>query len=235
MIKSIRQLLGGAALVCAALLPQAHAGLVSTVIDFEGDALVNLYIPGDPDFGSFKQSGFVMAPDFDFGTVDTVLGLSPLVAPTGNNTQFYFNSNDGGLILAREDGRRFNLDGFSAAFVPKVGATQNIVIVAYGWLADNTNVGTYFGLGDTTNGAVHPFGLYNNPLDFSNFTDLVQLEFFACVLDTAVCGTTSRNNAQFALDDIQLSTVPEPTTLALMALGLLGLLGRGRRNRHHTI
>lgn len=232
MIKFIRQLLGGAALVGAALLPQAHAGSVSTVIDFEGEALVGLYIPGDPDFGSFKQSGFVMAPDFDFGTIDTVLGLSPLVAPTGNNTQFYFNSNDGGLLLAREDGRSFNLDGFSAAFVPQAGVAQNIVIVAYGWFADATQGGMYFGLGDTTTGATHPFGLYNNPADFSNFTDLLQLEFFACVLDTAVCGTASRNNAQFAIDDIRLSTVPEPTTLALMALGLLGLV---RRNRRHTI
>ena len=235
MIKSIRQLLGGAALVCAALLPPAHAGSVSTVIDFEGDALVGSYFPGDPFFGSFKQSGFVMAPDIDFGTVDTVIGFDPLVAPTGNSTQFYFNSNDGGLMLAREDGRRFNLDGFSAAFVPQLGAAQNIVIVAYGWFADATQGGMYFGLGDTINGATHPFDLYNNPADFSNFTDLLQLEFFACVLDTAVCGTASRNNAQFALDDIELSTVPEPTTGALMALGLLGLLGLGRRNRRHTI
>ena len=235
MIKSIRQLFGGAALAGAALLPQAQAGSVSTVIDFEGAALVGLYMPGDPDFGSFKQSGFVLAPDFDFGTVDTVLGLSPLVAPTGNSTQFYFNSNDGGLLLAREDGRSFNLDGFSAAFVPQLGAAQNIVIVAYGLFSDLTQGGMYFGLGDTTSGATHPFGLYNNPADFSHFTDLLQLEFFACVLDTAVCGTASRDNAQFAIDEIQLSTVPEPGTLALMALGLLGLLGLGRRNRRHTI
>ncbi|MBA3057103.1 MAG: PEP-CTERM sorting domain-containing protein [Rhodoferax sp.] len=173
-----------------------------------------------------------MAPDFDFGTIDTVLGLSPLVAPTGNNTQFYFNSNDGGLMLAREDGRSFNLDGFSAAFVPQIGVAQNIVIVAYGWFADASQGGMYFGLGDTTTGAPHPFGLFNDPVDFSNFTDLLQLEFFACVLDTNVCGTASRNNAQFAIDDIRLSTVPEPTTLALLALGLLGL---GWRDRRHTI
>jgi len=244
MFKLVRQILGSAAVFGAVFLPQAHAGLASTVIDFEGGALTGLYIPGDPDFGSFTHSDFVLAPTFDFGTIDTVaLGLDPAVAPTGNDTQVYFNSNEGGLALARQDGGKFNLDGFSAAFVPQPDATGTIVVVAYAWFADSTHGGLYFGLGSPNTTGNYPFMTYSNPLDFDNFVDVIQVEFFACVLDTAVCGTPSRNNAQFALDNIHVSTftqdgggndngtVPEPGTLALFSLGLLGL---GLRNRRRS-
>lgn len=229
MFKLVRQILGSAVIVGAAFFPLAHAGLVSTTIDFEGESLTGLYFPGDP----IRHADFVMAPVYDFGTIDTVAqGLdSSIKAPTGNATQVYFNSNDGGLALTRQGGGKFNLDGFSAAFVPQPNAFGTIVVVAYALFADNTQGGLYFGLGTPSAPGNYPFMTYGSPLDFGNFVDVIAVEFFACVLDAQVCGTASRNNAQFALDDIHVSTVPEPGTLALLSLGLLGL---GLRKRRHS-
>lgn len=222
----IRKLASGAALVGAALLPQAHA---STVIDFEGAALTGLYFPND----SFTQSGFKMTVDFDFGTVDTAAGLGT-VAPSGNATQFYFNSNDGGLIVTRDGGGAFSLDGFSAALVPLIpgpSPAQTIVIVAFATDTHGNNFGTFFPLGAPGN-QNYPFLTYNDPLDFGGFVDLQQVEFFGCALtSTSVCAVATENNAQFAIDNIQVTAaIPEPTTTALMALGLLGLALRARRS-----
>lgn len=238
MFKLVRKILGSALIVGAGLLPQAHAGLASTVIDFEGEfCFFNLCEVGE----SFTHADFVMAPTVDFGVIDTVAAFDPTVAPTGNDTQFYFNSNDGGLLLAREDGGKFNLDGFSAAFVPQGIASQTIVVVAYAWF-ESGDGGAYWSLGTTSPApSNHPFFTYDDPADFDFFTDVVQVEFFACVADVnGVCQTLTNNNAQFALDDIRVSTftqdgggnstVPEPSTLALLSLGLLGLRLRNRRS-----
>ena len=230
MFKFIRQVISGAAVVSAALSPQAQAGTVPGVINFEGDALTGLYFPGDV----FSQAGFAMSPDFDFGTIDKAPSLGA-AAPSGNATQFYFNSNDGGLSMQRSDGLAFNLDGFSAAFVPLIpgpNPDQNIVIVAIAFDMDNNFIFDFFSLGDTSASAPnsHPFITYNDPADFSQFSNLVFAEFFACALTpTTLCDPPTHNNAQFAIDDINVTVIPEPSTAALMALGLLGLALRRRR------
>lgn len=218
----IRQLFSSAALVAAALLPQAQAQ--TTVIDFEGDALAGLY---DPAFGdTFSQNGFTMTPGYDFGIVGKNIDLQS-IAPTGNSSQYYFNSNDGDLLITRTGGGTFSLDGFSAAFVPLLPApspAQTIVIVAYAFAADGTQFGTYFGLGTGVNNRF-PFLTYSGAADFGAFKNLLAVDFFGCVLtDSSVCSVLSRNNAQFALDNVVVTTpVPEPSTYALMAFGLAGL------------
>ena len=220
----IRQWGGAAALVCAALSPQAQA---STLIDFEGDALTGLYFPGD----SFSQSGFTMTQGFDFGTVDTAASLGPF-APSGNATQFYFNSNYGDMLLTQSNGGRFSLDGFSAAFVPidpQLG--QTIVLVALATDGDGNVFGTAFGLGSGNNGSF-PFLTFNDPQDFGRFTNLVSVNFFGCAFtgNFDCTAATIQNNGQFALDDIRLTAIPEPSTTALLALGLLGLAVASRRS-----
>jgi PEP-CTERM motif len=224
MKKFIRQLAGSAALVGAALLPTAYA---STVIDFEGEALAGLYFPGD----TFEQGGFTMTANYDFGTIGTAGDLGN-AGPSGNSTQFFFNSNDGYLTLKATNGVAFSLDGFSAAFVPLIPApvpSPTIVIVAVGIPQVGNAFGTYFGLGTSATNSF-PFITYDNPADFGRFNNLVEVQFFACVLDASVCATPTLNNGQFALDDINVTAVPEPGTWALMALGIAGLVVRSRRS-----
>ena len=223
MHKLIRRLYASAAIVGAALSPQAQA---STIIDFEG-AIAGLYFAGQ----SFSQNGFTMTAGHDFGTVGLATDLGS-VGPSGNATQFFFNSNDGFLTLRNSTGSLFNLDGFSAAFVPlnpPPVPAPTTVLVAIGLSIDEPAFGTFFSFASSATSSF-PFTTYNNAADFGRFKNLVGVQFYACVLDTGVCATPTLNNGQFAIDNIKVTAVPEPTTLLLMTAGLLGLALRARRS-----
>ena len=230
MRKFFRLLAGGAAIACLGLLPQARG---STVITFDA-APANLYMSGD----SFSESGFRMKTEYDFGTVDKADALGE-AAPSGNATQFYFNSNDGNLLIDREDGGSFSLNGFSAAFVPLIPSpnpAQTTVIVAYGVTDSGAHLATYFNFGSSSTNH-HPFVTYDNSAnDFTVFNHLSRLYFFACALTGTSCDLNTQNNGQFAIDDIFVTPVPEPSTTVLLAFGLMGVMGvasrrsKGRRS-----
>ena len=187
MHKRLRWLACSAALSALAWMSPAMA---STVLDFNDPALTGAYFPGE----SFSQSGFLLTQQFDPGTVDFGSALGS-VAPTNNATQFYFNSNDGDLLLTQLNGLAFSLDGFSAAFVPLAGSNsppQTIGIVALATTMSGAVFGTYFDLGDTTSTTRgSSFLTYSSPLDFGRFTGLQSVDFFAC--NSPVVVTTMSN------------------------------------------
>jgi hypothetical protein len=223
MSQILGRLLRTAALATACGLPVAQA---ATVIDFESAALTGLYFPAD----TFTQGGYTLTTRFDFGVIDTAAALGG-VSPTGNATQFYFNSNDGALGLARSDATGFNLEGFSAAFVPLDPASSQVtVIVAVGTKLDNSVVSASWAYAPSLT-SHYAFSTYSNPAAFAAFTGLASVEFHACSwVGGVACTQATQNNGQFAIDDILVSAVPETTTTVLMTLGLIGLGLRARRN-----
>jgi hypothetical protein len=224
MSQILGRLLRSAALASAVGLPAAQA---ATVIDFEPAALTGLYLPAD----TFTQGDYTFTTMADFGIIDTAAALGG-VSPTGNATQFYFNSNDGALALARSDAGGFSLEGFSAAFVPlDPASTQTTVIVATGTKLDNSQVMASWTFAPSLT-SHFAFSSYASPAAFAAFSGLAKVEFRACSwVGSVACTQPTLNNGQFAIDDILVSAapVPEVTTSLLMALGLIGL-GLGLRS-----
>lgn len=214
----IRRLCACAAIAGAFLLPTAQA----SIIDFE-NAVTGIYFATD----GFEQAGYRMTVDHDTGLVDGVIALGS-AAPTGNATQFYTQLNEGGLFVERSDGGLFSLNGFDAAFVPlDPPASGDTVIVAVGWSAGNLTANFDFGVAWLFD---RSFTSFNNPSDFADFSQLRLVEFFSCTYAAgAVCASPIQNNGQFAIDNISVTNVPEPTTIALVALSLLGMALLPRR------
>jgi hypothetical protein len=187
------------------------------VITFESVA-PNVFSDGE----TFAQGGYSLTVSGSYGAVDTVASCYILSCPTGNDTAFYYGVNDGHLLLTRNGGL-FDLQGFDAAFLapypqPAGVDAGQIRISALDANGTRINAGFEFAISGS---------------DFSAFRNIVSVEFLACTYDSfGLCLNVNQNLSQFTLDNLQV--VPEPGSVALMGLGLAGLLLAGRRQRART-
>lgn len=217
-----------AATAALALFASPAKAVVSTV-DFESTG-PGLYFNGD----TIADQGYSFTVLGDFAAVDTAASCFIAVCPSGNDTQFYQGFNDSRVSLARGDGQVFQLLAFDAGFIAPlplepftdVGALQMHAVAADGHAIDRTFLFDLSG----EDGAV-PFTSYGS-LDqpLGNMGWLRSVQFYACTWDADnTCSNPNQNLGQFALDNVVLQPVPEPSTLALAALGLGALVVRQRR------
>jgi len=150
--------------------------------------------------------------------------------PVNNPSQYYTGLNDGYFYFGRNDNTTFRLDGLNASFV---GAGQESFpdmagqLLVQGFNALGNEVGPLVRLAlAAPEDGQFSFQHYNlrKLTDYYSFVLVFGLE---CNGD----GKCFRGGgmANFAIDDV--STVPEPGSLALFGLGLGGLALASRRRR----
>lgn len=142
--------------------------------------------------------------------------------------------NDSYLDLQRlGSSTSFRVSSFDASFLGDSNAPSTPGFVRFqGITAGGVSSTATFALGGFTNGA-YSFSHFVAPTSFSSIDFVELLAFgFACNNANTTCSAFSTDRAQFALDNIVLVDVPEPSDLFLVAIGLLGmsLVVRNRRS-----
>ncbi|MEO7104999.1 MAG: NF038120 family PEP-CTERM protein [Rhodoferax sp.] len=234
--------------VVAALVMSAGAAQ-ATLIDFEQPVSAGANTPFAPflthgdEFlqGSYYFDPFSNAPDAQFGDlVGAMVNGSDLsscfsvLCPSNNTSTFYGSLNDGVVAFGRVDGQSFSVSGFDASFLGASGADLPPVsglLRLQGFTSEGTSVDQTFQLaGPDASGALG-FGSYLTSGSFASTQFATVYAFgFACSAEGA-CSAFSSNRGQFALDNINVSAVPEPETALLFAMGLLAMGAAVRRRR----
>ena len=192
---------------------------------------------------AFTEAGYVFAgysndllaaPGDLVGLIGMSADCEANLSCPASTTPYYVAANDSYLDLQRlGSNTSFRLSSFDASFVgdPSAPAVPGFVRFQ-GVTAANISTTVTFALGGATNG-VYSFSHFIAPTSFSSIDFVELLAFgFACNNVNTSCTAFNTDRAQFALDNIVLVDIPEPSDLFLVAIGLLGmtLVVRNRRS-----
>lgn len=221
----------------AAMWTPVQTASAATLIDFEPLA-PSLVLDGDV----LSQDGYSMAgaavpgaPGSLVGVVDTAASCFVATCPTGNATSFYQALNDSALTLTRSDNGFFSLHSFEAGFLAAVPLAN----VAPGMLrlhavaAAGSVIELAFAFDPSDGAGNFAFKGYamGGALDF-----MKSVSFSACTYDASgFCSNPNENLSQFALDNLSITAVPEPSTVLLSALGLAAVGWRARRSNRKEV
>ncbi len=170
-----------------------------------------------------KESSFdiTVVGDGMAGAIANSGSCSVLDCPVGNDTNYYLTSNDSGLTISQSDNFGFLFSSFESSFVAPVQANIPFSVarlLVSGHDINNVSFSDFFDLPGQNMAGNWTFTQFN----FANPNRIYKdVSFFSCLTTTSGdCVSNGNNQAQFAIDNINVTAVPEPAEWLLMALGL---------------
>lgn len=160
---------------------------------------------------------------------------SALTCPTNATGTYLAGLNDGYLIFGAVDGSPLRLTSFSASFIGAQGdtlaAVPGILRISAVSAANATLATVDFNLAGLNGAGALSFATFSNTGALAT-TNAAFYRVRAAYCDTTgACSFTSTNKGQWALDNINVTAVPEPSQWALFGLGLAGVAAIARRRR----
>ncbi|MEO5687312.1 MAG: NF038120 family PEP-CTERM protein [Burkholderiaceae bacterium] len=239
--------LGAAALFCVGA---ANA----YVIDFDGaDASAAPFAPLLSDWDAVSQGPFTIGA-FNFnnlGNPPDGSGVGALVGgasgggcldercPGGDATTYLASTNDSYVYLW-DNGLGMKLSTFDAAFLGPVSTNTTAAFLVFETRRSDFSLidSGYFRLTINKDGST-PFSHYwiGNATMFTagsltSGDDIANIFAYTYYCDTGSgCTVGATNKGQFGIDNINVSSVPEPSSWLLMGLGLVGVAAQVRRRR----
>ena len=235
------------------LTMSAQAGVLRAVLDFETAVMADCFTPFAPLLGNgdeFYQPGFAGHTMFfdPFSNLASALPgdlvgalvngsdsttCSGVQCPVNNASTYVGMLNDGYMVFGALDGFRFSIKSFKASFIGNGDPLQSTpgFVRLQGVRAGVSSTQTFALSGLDADNNLN-FTTFNTTGAFSNTEfDYVYAFGFACppVAGGTSCVSNSTDRAQFALDDITIEHVPEPSSIAL--LGLAGIAAFSVRRR----
>jgi hypothetical protein len=158
--------------------------------------------------------------------------------PTGNSSYFYMGVNDGSLKISRSDHLAFSLSTLDYAFLAPVGGLQGYSfgqLTVSGITVAGSSVLATFDFPALVGGS-SPFETANLYSQFGK-TLFSNVTISSCLFDGNACVSPADNQAQFTLDNVVLTAVPEPETYAMLGLGLaaISLVARRRAKKQANV
>lgn len=242
----IRIALAAAALVAAI---GAQAGVLRTTITFDpvdtsqlilgevgvlvnGDSFTQAGLAGRSMFFDAFSNSAIAEPGNLVGSLLSG-ACTDLLCPVNNPSSYLAMLDDGAVVFGSTDGFRFSVKSFNASFIGNGDAitTSTPGYVALQGVRNNIPTTAYFALSGVDGNGRLNFGTVDTGAFGNQEFDFVFAFGFSCTaFDGSQCLAFSTNQAQFALDDISIEHVPEPASLALLAIAGLAA-GRVTRRR----
>lgn len=235
-------------IAAVAVIALSTGAAQATVIDFEQPVSGPLapsapFLTHGDEFlqGSYYFDPFSNAPNAQFGDlVGAIINGGDLsmclgvVCPTNNPTTFFGALNDGAVAFGRTDGQSFAVNSFDASFIGTSGSTMPPVsglLRLQGFTSTGSSLNQTFQLAGPGDSGELGFRNYQTSGVFATTQFASVYAFgFACNAGGA-CNAFSSDRGQFALDNINVTAVPEPEMTALFAMGLLAMGAAVRRRR----